>query len=66
MPLKPLDSMITEALDETVAEIGGCKAQGNSATAEGRHLEPTLCFKGIENYNYQRLGTQNRSHRLIR
>jgi hypothetical protein len=41
-----------------VAEIGGCKAQGNSATAEGRHLEPTLCFKGIENYNYQRLGTQ--------
>ena len=24
-------------------------------TAEGNHLGPTLCFKGIENFNYYRL-----------
>ncbi len=28
-------------------------------TAEGNHLGPTLCFKGIENYNYYRLVPDN-------
>ena len=27
-------------------------------TAEGNHLGPTLCFKGIENFNYYRLGSR--------
>jgi len=28
-------------------------------TAEGNHMGPTLCFKGIENYNYYRLVPDN-------
>jgi isoamylase len=28
-------------------------------TAEGNHLGPTLCFKGIENFNYYRLVPDN-------
>ncbi len=28
-------------------------------TAEGNHLGPTLCFKGIDNYNYYRLVPDN-------
>ena len=28
-------------------------------TAEGNHMGPTLCFKGIENFNYYRLVPDN-------